>query len=160
MSDALLNEISKKLSDIHATLKAGVNPAGAGAVASKPAAAAKPAAAPAAAKPAAAAKPDRAAAAATSAAASKPKPAGPPSGTRAPGGKHTIEQVREMVRKVAADVDRQSAKDILLDDGGGVERVLDLKPEKFDAVFEACQVLLRGEGASTAGPAPEEDDLM
>jgi hypothetical protein len=65
-----------------------------------------------------------------------------------------------MVRKVAADVDRQSAKDILLDDGGGVERVLDLKPEKFDAVFEACQVLLRGEGASTAGPAPEEDDLM
>lgn len=160
MSDALLTEISKKLSDIHATLKGGATAAPA---TSKPAVAAKPAAA-----PAAAAKPDRVAAAATSAAASKPKPAvaaaakpaGPPSGTRAPGGKHTIEQVREMIRKVAADVDRQSAKDILLDDGGGVEKVLDLKPEKFDAVFEACQVLLRGEGASTAGPAPEEDDLM
>lgn len=77
--------------------------------------------------------------------------------SKATGGKRTIEQVREMIRKVAADVDKQSAKDILMDDGGGVEKVLDLKPENYDKVYEACEVLLSGEGAKTA-PAPEEDD--
>jgi pyruvate/2-oxoglutarate dehydrogenase complex dihydrolipoamide acyltransferase (E2) component len=86
------------------------------------------------------------AAAASAAKASKPT-----------GGKRTIEQVREMIRKVAADVDKQSAKDILMDDGGGVEKVLDLKPENYDKVYEACEVLLSGEGAKTA-PVPDDDD--
>jgi hypothetical protein len=86
------------------------------------------------------------AAAASAAKASKPT-----------GGKRTIEQVREMIRKVAADVDKQSAKDILMDDGGGVEKVLDLKPENYDKVYEACEVLLSGEGAKTA-PVPDEDE--
>lgn len=86
---------------------------------------------------------------------------GPAAGTKAPGGKRTIEQVREMIRKVAADASlgKQSAKDILADDGGGVEKVLDLKPEFYDAVFEACEVALKAEGAKGA-PAAEEDDLM
>jgi hypothetical protein len=73
-------------------------------------------------------------------------------------GKKTIEQVREMIRKVAADVDKQTAKDILKDDGGGVEKVLDLKPEHYDAVFEACEVVLKGEGKPAAA-AEEEDDF-
>jgi phenylalanyl-tRNA synthetase alpha subunit len=159
MSDALLTEISKKLSDIHAALKGGASAGGKptpGAVPDKVAADKATVAAAAAAKVAADKKAATAAAAkATSAAASAPKPAG----TKAPGGKHTIEQVREMIRKVAADVGRQDAKDILLDDGGGVEKVLDLKPEKFDAVFEACQVLLKNEGTTAAAVEPE-DDLM
>jgi phenylalanyl-tRNA synthetase alpha subunit len=88
-------------------------------------------------------------AAATSAAKAKP----------ASGSKHTIDQVREMIRKVAADVDKQSAKDILMDDGG-VEKVLDLKPADYDKVYEACEVLLSGEGAKSApAPVEEEDDF-
>lgn len=157
MSDALLTEISKKLSDIHAALKGGAS-AGSGATnGGKPAPdPAVKAAADKAVKTAAdkAAKADAAAAAAAAA-----KPAVKPAGTKVPGGKHTIEQVREMIRKVAADVGRQDAKDILLDDGGGVEKVLDLKPDKFDAVFEACQVLLKNEG-TPANTAEPEDDLM
>lgn len=71
-------------------------------------------------------------------------------------GKKTVEQVREMIRKVAADVDKQTAKDILKDDGGGVEKVLDLKPENYDAVYEACEVVLKGEG-KPAAPADDDD---
>jgi hypothetical protein len=64
-----------------------------------------------------------------------------------------------MIRKVAADVDKQSAKDILMDDGG-VEKVLDLKPADYDKVYEACEVLLSGEGAKSApAPVEEEDDF-
>jgi hypothetical protein len=84
--------------------------------------------------------------------------------TKAPvkGGKHTDAQVREMIRKVAADknLGKQAAKNILADDGGGVERVLDLKPEFYDAVFEACEVLLKGEGEKPGAAPEEEDDLM
>src|ERR1035437_545573 len=122
MSDALLTEISKKLSDIHAALKGGAPAGGKPTPGAVPASDVGKAAVKAAADKAAKAATDKAAtvaaAKATSAAASAPKPAG----TKAPGGKHTIEQVREMIRKVAADVGRQDAKDILLDDGGGVEK--------------------------------------
>lgn len=93
---------------------------------------------------------------AKAAAASK---AGPAAGTKAPGGKHTIDEVRDMIRKVATSesLGKQSAADILNDDGGGVSKVTDLKPEFYDAVYEACQVMLNGEGGA-AGSA--EDDLM
>jgi hypothetical protein len=176
MSDALLKEISSKLSDIHAALKGGAATAGAG-----PTKAQTAAGAPTAPKPGAGTAPpvktaaekaaevaakkaadkvtaDKATAAATAATAAK----GPAAGTKAPGGKHTIEQVRDAIRKVAANesLGKASAKEILTDDGGGVERVADLKPENYDKVFEACQVLLSSEGApATAAPAPE-DDLM
>lgn len=159
MSDALLKEISTKLDNIAGLLsKSGSG----GAVAPKAGAAggtpaggtddAKVAAAKAAAAKAAAAKK-------TAEDAAKKK-AGATTGTKAPGGKHTIDQVRTMIREVAAKVDKQSAKDILSDDGGGVEKVLDLKPEFYDKVYEACEVLLKGEGgAGAAPPADEEDDF-
>lgn len=171
MSDALLTEISKKLSDIHAALKAGAAPVAAKATtaaagtgtspdavkAAKEAAAKKDAA-----TKAAAAKKAADEAAAKKAAATPSKPAGPPAGTKAPGGKRTIEQVREIIRKVASNtgLGMQSAKDILMDDGGGVEKVIELKPEFYDRVYEACEVLLNGEGDKAAPASEPEDDLM
>jgi hypothetical protein len=158
MSDALLTEISKKLDTIAGLLKGGA-----------------PAAAPKTSAPAAAPKGDANAIAADTtktaaekaAAANKAiaerkavkdaaeKAAAAKGGTK---GKKTIDQVRSMIRKVAADVDKQTAKDILKDDGG-VDKVLDLKPELYDAVFEACEVVLKGEGKPAATPAEEEDDF-
>jgi hypothetical protein len=170
MSDALLTEISKKLSDIHVALTKGGAPA---AAAPKPAAAAAAAAAATAPKPdAAAAKAAaeakakaeataKAAAAAAAKDAAKPAAAaGPPSGTKAPGGKYTIDQVREKIREVAtnASLGRQSATDILDADGGGVKKITDLQPKNYDAVYEACQVALQSEGSPPAA-ATEEDDL-
>jgi hypothetical protein len=171
MSDALLTEISKKLDVIAGLLKA---PGGAvapkAATAATAAASRPPAADPnalaadstksaaekkAAADKAIAARKAAKEAAAPAAAATKPAAAS----TKAPGGKHTIDQVREMIRKVAADIDKQSAKDILSDDGGGVEKVIDLKPEFYDRVFEACEVLLAGEGKAAPAAAVEEDDF-
>lgn len=162
MSDALLTQISKQLGDIHATLKGGGGAVAPKAPAEKTAASAADIAA---AKAAAAKKADvakKADAAAKTSAATATKPAGPAAGTKAPGGKHTIEQVRELIRKVAADknLGKQSAKDILADDGGGVEKVLDLKPENYDKVYEACEVLLNGEGNKEPETPADEDDLM
>lgn len=160
MSDALLTEISKKLSDIHATLKTAATTPAAGATAPKPGAATPSAADKA--KAEAAAKATAAAAAKAAAApkpATKPAAAGPASGTKAAGGKYTIDQVREQIRAVAtnASLGKQSAKDILDQDGGGVTKVVDLKPENYDKVYEACQVALQSEGAPAA-PAPAEED--
>jgi nucleoid-associated protein YgaU len=177
MSDALLIQISKQLGEIHATLKVGGAPATptptvgktpATTAAPKPAAGA---AAPDAAAKAAAAKADDVAKKAATAAAEKAAaakaaaaktPAGPATGTKAPGGRYTVDQVRDKVREVAtnASLGRDSAKDILDQDGGGVKSVKDLKPENYDKVYEACQVALQSEGsAPAAAPAPE-DDLM
>lgn len=165
MSDALLTEISKKLTDIAGLLKGGA-PA---AVAPKPGTSSAGAAGPdaaAKAKAAAAEKAKNEAAAAVkakadAAAAAKTKAtAGPAAGTKGPGGKYTIDQVRDIIRKVATDANlgKASAADILTDDGGGVSKVTDLKPENYDKVYEACQVLLSGEGGG--GEASPEDDLM
>lgn len=176
MSDALLTEISKKLSDIHAALKGGAagaappkGPAVAGATAPKPGAgtappaksAAEKAAEAAAAKAAAKVAADKATAAAAGPKASTAT-AGPDPKTKAPGGKHSLGEVREAIRKVAANesLGKASAKEILADDGGGVERVVDMKPENYDKVFEACQVLLSSEGAPAAPAPADEDDLM
>jgi hypothetical protein len=103
-------------------------------------------------------------AAAAKAAAAKPTTAaGPASGTKAPGGKYTIDQVREKIREVAANknLGKETAADILDQDGGGVKRVTDLKIENYDKVYEAAAVALQTEGAkTTAAPAAPEDDLM
>ena len=169
MSDALLTEISKKLSDIHAALKGGGAGAGAAVPGSKQpagpdpkAAAVAKAAADAKAKAAADVKAKADAAAAAAAAVKAPKPAGPAAGTKAPGGKHTVEEVREKIREVAtnASLGRQSATDILDADGGGVKTVKDLKPENYDKVYEACQVAIQTEGSPPATVAAPEDDLM
>jgi len=160
MSDALLTRIAEGIDALRADIKK-LGGASAGATPSKPgpdAAAAKAAAKKAADEKAAA---DRAAAdkaAAASKTTTKPT-SGPAAGTKAPGGKHTVEQVREIIRKVAADANlgKQTAKDILADDGG-VEKVVDLKPENYDKVYEACEVALKAEGGGA--PASDDDDLM
>lgn len=159
MSDVLLTEISKKLSDILVAIK------GSGGAASAKTPAPAPTSPPktdanavasdqtltpaqkkvAADKAIAAAKVKKEAAAAAAA-----------GGAKSVKGKRTVEQVREMIRSVAAKVDKQSALDILKDDGNGVEKVVDLKPEYYDAVYEACEVLLAGE-AKTPAPAEEDD---
>jgi hypothetical protein len=153
MSDALLTEISKKLSDIHNALKgsSGGSPGAKtppGTVAGPDAAAAAKVAADKAAK-------------ARAAAADKTAKAGPPDSTKAPGGKHTLGQVRAIIRQVVDNksLGFASAKEVLLDDGGGAQKVPDVKPELYDNVFEACQVLLSSEGAAGNTAAPE-DDLM
>lgn len=156
MSDALLTKIIEGIDALRADIKSVLKGGAAAAPTAKPAAAApaaKPAAAAAAAKPAAAA--------AAKPAAAKPAAAGPAAGTKGPGGKYTIEQVRDIIRKVATNesLGGQSAKDILQDDGGGVTKVTDLKPENYDKVYEAAQVLLNGEGAP-ASSSSDVDDLL
>jgi type II secretory pathway component HofQ len=156
MSDALLTRIAEGIDALRADIKklGGASSAGAAPASDAAAKAAVKAAADAAAKASAKAAADKAA----KAAADKPK--APAAGAaKTPGGKFTSDQVRDLIRQVASNpsLGRQSALDILADDGGGVTKVTDLKPEVFDAVAEACKVLLSGEGA---GAAPAEDDLM
>lgn len=174
MSDALLTEISTKLSAILGALKGpapGVTQTGKNTTSTTTTADTKADTAKADTKTADAAK-VKAAAEAKAKADAKAKleadalakaaagPKGAPSGTKAPGGKYTIDQVRELIRQIAtnAGLGKQSAKDILADDGGGVEKVVELKPEFYDSVAEACKVLLNAEGAKTK-PADEDDDL-
>ena len=171
MSDALLTEISGKLTDILGALKGSAPATPKTTTAAAPdkaaadkAAAAKKAAADKAAADKKAADEATAKAAAEKAAAAKAaaaKTAGPAAGTKGPNGKFSIEQVREKIREVAtnANLGKQSAADILDQDGGGVKKVTDLKPENYDKVYEACQVALQSEGAAPAAAAPE-DDLM
>lgn len=172
MSDALLERLAKAAEGILAHIQKGGGAAvGAGAGATKPAT--PPAGAADAAKVAAAAKAKAEAAAkakadaeavakAAAAAAAKAKPAaGPVAGTKGPNGKFTVEQVREKIREVAsnANLGRDSAKDILDQDGGGVKSIKDLKPENYDKVYEACQVALQSEGAAPGAAPAEEDDF-
>jgi hypothetical protein len=167
MSDVLLTEISKKLSDIHAALKGGAaagavnrpaGTAGAGAGAGKPGTAVpgKPNAAPGTAKPNAA--PGTAKPGATAGAAGKAAGAAPAAGTKGPGGKHTAEEVRAIIKQVAtnANLGKQSALAIL-DENAGVQNVSSVKPENFDAVYEACEVELAGV-AGAAADAGDPDD--
>lgn len=85
------------------------------------------------------------------------KPA--PAAAKAAGGKYNSEQVRDIVRKVATtpSLGKQSALDILDQDGGGVTNVTNLKPENFDKVYEACQALLSSEGGGETADADEFD---
>jgi len=171
MSDALLGRIAVALETIATVYSGGKLPAAAGAAtpgtsnkgaagAAAPGApdAAKKAAEAAAAKKAAEAAAAKAAAAKPGAAAGKGAPAA--AATKAPGGKYNSDQVRDMIRKVAANpnLGKQSARDILEADGGGVTTVSEVKPENFDAVYEACQVALSGEGAGADKAAEEEFD--
>lgn len=155
MSDVLLTRIADALEGLLAHAKATPKAAAAPAAA----AAAKPAAAPAAAKPAAApaaAKPAAAKPAAAKPAAAKPA-AAPASAPKLPGGKYTAEQVRDELRKVVTNksLGKQSALDILDQDGDGAVSVTALKPEFYDSVYEAAKALLSTEG----DPASADDDL-
>jgi hypothetical protein len=153
MSDVLLTRIADALEGLlaHAKGAAKAAPAAAAAAAKPAAAAAKPAAA----KPAAAAaKP-----AAAKPAAAKPA-AAPAQPQKAPGGRYTLDQVRDAVRKIAANktLGKQSALDILDQDGDGAQNVRLLKPEYYDSVYEACSALLTNEGGGDTGEAAEEFD--
>lgn len=114
----------------------------------------KPATAPAGAKPSA----TPPAGAKPAAAAAKPAaaPAASSGATKAPGGKHTQAEVRALIQKVAIrpGEGNQAARDILSESGGGVATVSALKPEFFDAVFEACQNILAEGGAGGGDDDP------
>lgn len=169
MSDVLLQSILDEMKGLRSDLAKAPKAAPAAAAATKTdttaadkAAADKKAAAKVAADKKAA---DEAAAKAASTAAAKAaavKPAGPAAGTKAPGGKYTIEQVREKIREVASNenLGKETASDILDQDGNGAKRVTDLKPVDYDRVYEACAVAIQTEGAKTAAPKAEEDDLL
>lgn len=149
MSDVILERIAKALESIAAAGSATAVKAPA--ATTKPAAAAPAAAKPAAAKPAATPAAAGKAAATAAPAAAKPaaaKPAAAAAPTKAPGGKHSSDEVRDIIRKVATNpgLGKQSALDILDTDGGGVTNVTNLKPEHFDAVFDAANALLSAEG--------------
>jgi colicin import membrane protein len=173
MSDALLIRIAEAVEGLRADIKAKAagapKPGSAGAAdkgaapasdeaSAKQAAAAKAAAAKKAAEEKAKAEVKAKADAAAAAAAKNKGPAG---NTKGPNGKYTADQVREKIREVAtnASLGKQDAADILDQDGGGVKRVTDLKPENYDKVYEACQVALQTEGSAPAAATPE-DDLM
>lgn len=161
MSDALLTEISKKLSDIHTALKGGTAPAAAGGKPATPPAGAGTAGKPATAAPGTAAgkAPGTAATAGKPATAAGNKAAGsaPAAGAKAAGGKHTAEEVREIIKKVATNkaLGRDAAINIL-DENAGVQNVSSIKPENFDAVYEACEVELAG----VAGSEGVSDDPL
>ena len=77
----------------------------------------------------------------------------PPDAAKTPTGKYNYGQVRDIVRKVAMNLSlgKETAVDVLDQDGGGVTSVSSMLPENLDNVYEACQVLLSGEGASSEG---------
>jgi hypothetical protein len=171
MSDVLLQSILDEMKGLRSDLAkapkatSGATGGATAATADQVTVAAKAAAAKKAAEKAAAEKAAAEKTAAEKAAAAKTtasKPAGPNASTKAPGGKFSLEQVREKIREVATNpnLGKQSAADILEDDGGGVKKASDLKPENYDKVYEACQVALQSEGAAPAKEAAPEDDLM
>jgi hypothetical protein len=170
MSDVLLQNILDEMKGLRSDLAKGPKAApAAGATTTKPdadkaTAAAKAAAAKTAADKKAADEATAKAAAekAAAAKAAAAKTAGPAAGTKAPGGKYTIEQVREKVREVASNenLGKETASDILDQDGNGSKRVTDLKPADYDRVYEACAVALQSEGAKTAAPKTDDDDLL
>jgi len=127
------------------------------AVAGKPAAAGapagKPATAPAGGKPATAGAPAGKPATAPAGKAPAGKPAAGkapanPGAAKAPGGVHTQAEVRDAIRSVVAvgAEGKEAAFAVLRDEGGGAGQVGALKPEFYDAVWEACQNIITEAG--------------
>lgn len=85
----------------------------------------------------------------------------PATPVKAPGGKYNSTQVREALRAVSANpaLGKQSARDVISEDGGGATNFAEVKPEFYDAIYEACQVLLSGDGQGQGGAAEEEDEF-
>jgi hypothetical protein len=83
--------------------------------------------------------------------------AGRPSApVKALGGNYDSEQVRNIVLEVATNpnLGSQAARGVLDQIGDGVKSITRLKPENFDKVYEACQSLLAGKGASADAVKP------
>lgn len=90
-----------------------------------------------------------------------PAPATAPAGTtKSPGGKRTLDDVRAKIRAVAT-TDGLGKTDAvaILEEEGGVKTVAELKPENYDAVFEACEVAIANAGKPAAA-TEGVDDLM
>lgn len=91
------------------------------------------------------------------------KPAGKPAAPAAQTGKYSIDQVREIIKKVVATdgLGKETAVE-LLDTEGGVKKISDLKPADYDKVYEACDGALHGGEAGATGDAAavefDEDD--
>jgi hypothetical protein len=82
----------------------------------------------------------------------KPGAGKPIQPAKAAGGKHTIDEVRAIIRRVSTTdgLGKQSALDIL-DEEAGVTNVTNLKVEDYDKVYEACVVSLQGAGVNIGG---------
>lgn len=99
--------------------------------------------------------------AAATASGGKGAPATAPAGTtKSPGGKRTLDDVRAKIRAVAT-TDGLGKTDAvaILEEEGGVKTVAELKPENYDAVFEACEVAIANAGKPAAA-TEGVDDLM
>lgn len=88
-----------------------------------------------------------------------PAASAPAGTTKAPGGKRTLDNVRDIIRKVATTEGLGKPEAInILEENGGVKSVAELKPENFDAVYEACEVAVTNAGKPVA--ADDVADLM
>lgn len=66
-----------------------------------------------------------------------------PGDTLSASGLRTLDDVRDMVRRVAVQLSKQDAKAVLMRCGDGAEKVADLKPVHFDPVYARCAYLLK-----------------
>jgi hypothetical protein len=88
------------------------------------------------------------------------KPVAQAAPQKAPGGQHSFDQVKALLQKVIATpgLGAQRAKEIL-DEEAGAKKMSEVKPEKFDVLFEALSGALNsGEGGTP--PASSDDDLL
>jgi hypothetical protein len=71
----------------------------------------------------------------------------PPDNEKAPGGKFSYGEVRNIVFKAATNpsLGREIALEVLDRQGGGVKNISSMEPEHLDAVYEAFASLLSGE---------------
>ncbi len=94
------------------------------------------------------------------AAAAKPGATAAKQPAKAAGGKHTIDEVRTLIRAVSAAeaLGKEEAVNILDEDGGGVGNVSNLKAENYDKVYEACVSALTGAGVAVPGAEQEAGD--
>jgi hypothetical protein len=74
-------------------------------------------------------------------------PNAPSDDAEAPGEKFNYVQVRDIVREVATNpgLGRETALNVLDQEGRGAKNVSSMKPENLDMVYEACRSLLAGE---------------
>jgi hypothetical protein len=74
----------------------------------------------------------------------------PSDAAKAPGGKFSYGQVRNIVCKVAMNprLGGEAALNVLDHEGRGAKKVSSIKPEDLEMVYEACRSLLAGESAS------------
>jgi hypothetical protein len=75
---------------------------------------------------------------------------------RAHNGKYDSDQVRNIVLEVTnnPNLGRDATLRVLDQVGDGIKSLSSLKPENFDKVYEACQSLLAGRGASANAVKP------